>query len=230
MIERVDLSAVEPEMRLGVPVWPISAGCVAGFFAGRGAPERGAVGLAQLLPPGVSPAWLRQVHGARVLPARPGACGEGDALRVESTGVAALIATADCVPLLIATPESAIAVHAGWRGLVAGVVGAALAAARDPASATVWIGPAIGPCCYEVGEDVAASVAAASTPAVVRQGGAGRPHLDLAAAATAQLLAAGVTRIVRLEACTRCDPDRLWSHRRDRDGAGRNLAAIWLEP
>jgi YfiH family protein len=229
MIERINLAAVEPERRLGVPVWPVAAGRAAGFFAGRGAPERGASGLVQLLPPDVAPAWLRQVHGARVHPARPGACGEGDALRVESKGVAAVIATADCVPLLIATAQTALAVHAGWRGLVAGVVGAALAACGDLASATAWIGPAIGPCCYEVGDEVAASVAAASAPAVVRQRGVGRPHVDLAAAASVQLHAAGVARVVHLELCTRCQPDQLWSHRRDRDGAGRNLAAIWLE-
>lgn len=230
MVERVDLSGREPEWRGGAPVWPLAGAGAAGFFAGRGAPERDSAAIRALLPPGVAPAWLRQVHGARLLTARPGSCGEGDALLVSAPGIAALVATADCLPVLIAAPGEARAVHAGWRGLVAGVLGAALGEMAEPARATAWIGPAIGPCCYEVGDDVASVVVAASAPAVLRRGPAGRPHLDLAAAAGEQLARAGVSRVVHLALCTRCHGDRLWSHRRDREAAGRNLAAIWLEP
>lgn len=228
MLERIDLATVEASRRAGAAFWPFAAAGVAGFFAGRGAPERGSPEVGRLLPPAVAPAWLRQVHGACVQPAHPGECGEGDALRVEAAGVAAIVAVADCVPVLVATPGAAFAIHAGWRGLVAGVVGAALARTSDPRRAVAWIGPSIGPCCYEVGDDVARQVAAASVPSVVRAGPTRRPHLDLAAAAAAQLTAAGVPRIRHFDLCTHCHPERLWSHRREREAAGRNLAAIWL--
>ena len=227
MLERIDLSTVAAVRIDGVKLWPLAEAGVAGFFAGRGVPERGAPDLARLLPPGVAPAWLRQVHGARVHEARPGPCGDGDALYVEDPGIAAIVAVADCLPILVSTPGAALAIHAGWRGLVAGVVGAALARTGEPGRAIAWIGPAIGPCCYEVGLDVAERVAAASTPSVVRPG-PGRPRLDLASAAAAQLAAAGVRRIRHFDLCTRCHPGRLWSHRREGESAGRNLAAIWL--
>jgi YfiH family protein len=227
--ERIDLAAVEPESRGGVPLWRVAGGGAAGLFAGRGVPPRGAEELASILPAGHRPAWLRQVHGIDVLAARPGACGEGDALLVDSPGIAALVATADCLPVLVALPGVAIAIHAGWRGLASGVIGAALAARSDRRRAIAWIGPGIGPCCYEVGDEVATRVAAASGPAVVLRGAGGRARLDLAAAAAAQLSSLGVERVVRLDLCTRCHPDRLWSHRRDGEAAGRNLAALWCE-
>lgn len=228
MIERIDLSARAPVWRGGAPVWEFGGVGAAGFFAGRGAPPRSEEELGTILPAGCRPAWLRQVHGSRVLAARPGSCGEGDALCVERSGIAALVATADCLPVVIASPGVAVAVHAGWRGLVAGVLGAALDAAGDRRSATAWIGPGIGPCCYEVGDEVAEQIAAASIPSVVLPRAEGRPRLDLAAAAASQLSTLGVERILRFELCTRCNPERLWSHRRDGESAGRNLAAVWL--
>jgi hypothetical protein len=95
---------------------------------------------------------------------------------------------------------------------------------------TAWIGPAIGPCCYEVGPEVARMVAAAGGAESVREGPRGRPHADLAGAVERQLRAEGVTRIVSLALCTRCHPEWLWSHRRDGERAGRNLALIWRSP
>ncbi|HEX2164551.1 MAG TPA: laccase domain-containing protein, partial [Thermoanaerobaculia bacterium] len=100
--------------------------------------------------------------------------------------------------------------------------------APDPAGWTAWIGPALGPCCYEVGEEVAEAVAAASDPAVVSRPAAGaRPRLDLAAAARRQLAALGVEDVRTVAACTRCEADLLWSYRRDGRRAGRNHAFIW---
>lgn len=183
-----------------------------------------------MLPAGVEQAWLRQVHSACVLEASAGASGEGDALVTSLPGLAATVVTADCVPVLVASPEAVAAVHAGWRGVVAGVVPAALDELRARGGlerAVAWLGPAIGACCYEVGEEVAARVAAAAGTDVRRAGERGRPHLDLSRAVAAQLAAAGVERIVRVEACTRCRAEWLWSHRRDGDGCGRNLAMIW---
>ena len=123
------------------------------------------------------------------------------------------------------------AVHAGWRGIAAGIVSETVAALPEaPENVTAWIGPAIGPCCYEVGEEVAEQVAAAARRDVVRPGPRGRPHLDLPGAVAAQLAAAGVSRVVVVSACTRCESESLWSFRRDGRGTGRNLSFIWLRP
>ena len=163
----------------------------------------------------------------------PGPAGEGDALVTRATGLALSVVTADCVPIVISAGEWIAAVHAGWRGIVAGVVAATVRrlaelGAADPAAWTAWIGPAIGGCCYEVGSEVAEQVAAASTTdAVLAWPDATKPHLDLARAVLAQLTAAGVTDLHPLVSCTKCDRDRLWSYRRDGTAAGRNVALIW---
>lgn len=154
----------------------------------------------------------------------------GDALWTARSYLALSIVTADCVPLLLADDTEVAAVHAGWRGIAGGVVGAALERFSGPHSTLrAWIGPAIGSCCYEVGEEVAAEVAAASAPRVVSwpHGRPRRPHLDLALAVTLQLEAAGVNAVKRVSACTRCESDLLWSYRREGPGKGRNLALIW---
>ena len=182
----------------------------------------------------VSPAWLKQCHGAEALRAEePGFRGEADALIVSRSGVAATVFVADCVPVLIAAGENVAAVHAGWRGLAAGVLGAAMrtlhhAGATDPATTEAWIGPAIGPCCYEVDEDVASQVASASGADVVIRRPGRKPHLDLVLAASRQLAALGVGRTSSSGCCVRCDAD-WWSYRRDGAGAGRNYAFIWRE-
>ncbi len=181
-----------------------------------------------------SPAWLKQRHGAEAKRVEePGFQGEGDALIVSRSRIAATVFVADCVPVLIAAGESVGAVHAGWRGLAGGVLASAMRALRcagvtDPATAEAWIGPAIGPCCYEVGENVAAQVESASgSEAVIRRSGC-KPHLDLVLAASRQLAALGVGRISSSGCCVRCDSD--WcSYRRDGAGAGRNHAFIWRE-
>ena len=95
------------------------------------------------------------------------------------------------------------------------------------APSAAWIGPAIGVCCYEVGEEVADRVGAVGGPEVVRSGGGDRPHLDLARAVEYQLRRAGVESIERLGPCTRCSPRLLHSYRRDGAGAGRNLTYVW---
>ena len=159
--------------------------------------------------------------------ARPGLSGEGDALWTSTAELALVVVTADCVPVLVASPAAVAAVHAGWRGICAGVVGAAVAA-LEPSGAplTAWIGPAIGPCCYEVGEDVATRVAAASSSDVLMRRGAGRPRLDLPRAVYEQLERAGIADVRMLRRCTRCDPS-LASFRRDGPQCGRNYSVIW---
>jgi copper oxidase (laccase) domain-containing protein len=134
---------------------------------------------------------------------------------------------------LLATDSTIAAVHAGWRGIAARIVPAAVQALggllAEPAEApeiVAWIGPAIGPCCYQTGADVAAQVAAASHPGIVHPRPGANPHLDLQAAVHHQLRQAGVATVHAIPLCTQCRPD-LHSYRRDGPGAGRNHAFIW---
>lgn len=218
-----------PVLQGGYQVWRARHGDVEVRFTGRGdlGPEVERAEVLRRIEPGSPPvAWAKQIHSARVLPAQLGACGEGDALFAGSSGLALSVITADCVPVLLAGPYGLAAVHAGWRGIVGGVVASTLETAGG-SGWTAWIGPAIGPCCYEVGEEVAEQVAAASGPEVVVPGPAGKPHLDLVAAVRQQLSAAGVEEIHSVPDCTRCDSERLYSYRREGKGAGRNMAFIW---
>jgi len=187
----------------------------------------------------VDVAWVRQIHSAQVLDAAPGCRGEGDALVTDRQGLALAVVTADCVPILLASREvggGIAAVHAGWRGISKQIVVGALTRLRArPASVLAWIGPAIGPCCYEVGPEVVQAVARACgvgrTEELVRPNPdptRSNPHLDLVWAVETQLRAAGVEDIRRLGGCTRCHPRELWSYRRDGSAAGRNLAYVWI--
>ena len=212
-------------------VWRSSRGAVRVLFTGRG-PAGSREDVLRRVEPAAPPmAWARQIHSARVLAAEAaGEQGEGDALVTGRAGLALCVVTADCVPVLLAGPRGLAAVHAGWRGIAGGAVFAALEQAQGPLREwTAWIGPAIGPCCYEVGDEVADQIAAASDPSVVRSRPAGRPHLDLQAAVRRQLTAAGVGKVSALALCTRCEDVRLWSYRREGKRAGRNLAVIWRE-
>ncbi len=149
----------------------------------------------------------RQRHTAIVHKATPGAPPlVGDALWSDEPGVPLLALAADCVPIAIAVsdgPPALAVVHAGWRGLALGVVGAAAAALGGTASAAM-IGPAIGPCCYEVGPEVAERFDADLTS---------EGRLDLWTAAERALRRAGVGSVERADLCTRCHPDQFFSHR-----------------
>ena len=224
-------SEAPPEFRDGVAGWRFTELGASFLFLGRGTPRDRDGGLpASWIPPHVARARLKQVHGAKVVAAEAGLCGEGDALTSGRRGLALEIATADCVPVLLASEERFGAVHAGWRGIAAGVVARAVASLPEE-KLVAWIGPAIGPCCYEVEAEVAAAVAAAApgAPVVATPSARGRPRLDLVAAAEWQLRAAGVERVRSLDLCTRCHPEWLWSYRRDGAGAGRNLALVYFE-
>lgn len=225
-----------PALEGGIWTWRGGEGNLRVAFTGRGPREsrestRDTTALLALLeaePPRL--AWAKQIHSAVVLPAQPGLCGEGDALTTNEAGLALAIFTADCVPVVLAGPEGIAAVHAGWRGIAAEILPAALASVTtDLSSWKAWIGPAIGPCCYEVGEEVAAEVVAASAPEIAVPGPNGRPHLDLQKAARIQLERLGVREISVAPGCTRCEEEKLWSYRRDGKGGGRNVAFIWKE-
>ena len=166
---------------------------------------------------GASPGLLalnRQRHTARVHRARPGARDEaGDGLWSDSPGVPMLKLVADCVPVAIARANGRLPalalLHAGWRGLLEGIVAAGAAAIAGGRLAAV-VGPAIGPCCYEVGPEVASPFVSRFGADVVR----GR-RLDLWAAAEHALRDAGVSSVERLDLCTACHPELFFSHRRD---------------
>ena len=183
---------------------------------------------------------VRQVHGDRVVDASAVAPGfEADAIVVTGDpGIAAGVRVADCAAVLLADRKgrAAAAIHAGWRGVAAGIVGrtiarlTALGVVRE--NVVAGIGPSIGVCCYRVGRDCATEVEAA-TPAVPDRRGpvvetTDGPHLDLSGAVRAQLLAAGVLpREVSISPwCTRCSRDLLFSHRGEGTAAGRLLAVI----
>jgi len=174
-------------------------------------------------PDGATMAWQR--HGATVTRAQPrGVVTPGtvyehcDGLWSDEPGRAMLLLTADCLPIAIArrTGRPAVSIlHAGWRGLLNGVVAAGVRSlgAEEVAAA---IGPGIGPCCYEVGEEVAAPFREAFGEDVVRDG-----RLDLWTSAERALRAAGCVDVDRLDLCTSCESDRFFSHRRDRGRTGR---------
>ena len=178
-------------------------------------------------------AWTsaRQVHGRGVLDADVCAAGgvEADALTSRATGRPIAVLVADCVPIALTGPGVVAAVHAGWRGICRGVIGAAVAAmGRLPSPPVAWIGPCIGPCCYEVGPEVPAEFAAAhpGAPDCCTTLGSSR-HFDLRRAAAYALEGAGAWVAGDLDPpCTRCDT-RFFSHRRDATPSRQALVA-WV--
>jgi YfiH family protein len=178
-------------------------------------------------------ARVRQVHGDRVVRAAGEGAPREEADGVISTerGLAACVSVADCVPLLLADPDrgAVAAVHAGWRGTLARVAAAgvrALTGEGSPARLLAVVGPSIGPCCYEVSDELAERFVQALGP-VVRPGSGG-PHLDLWEANRSALRAAGIPdgRIEVMGLCTACDSGRFFSHRRDQGRTGRHVAFI----
>lgn len=230
-----------PELvRLGVPH----------LFSTRRGPGGAELGLGELdqstlasvasgagAPKDALPCRVRQVHGSTVhcvTGAPPGRL-RADALVTARCDRLLCILTADCVPILVAADGGArvAAIHAGWRGLVAGVIPRALAALGGPPAAA-----AIGPCLslerFEVGPEVAAAFERAHLEPAVHRDCGPSPHVDLRAAAAIQLERAGFSRLDVSERCTWNDPE-LWSHRRDvthgtRSSTGRLLALIAPRP
>lgn len=199
---------------------------------------------------GLDPAGLvcaRQVHGATVARVRAADRGRGardpataipasDGLISDEPGIALALYFADCLPLLFACPaRGAFGVaHAGWRGTIANVAGATVAALRREFGVScdeiiVGLGPCIRACCYEIGEDVAAQLARAvpSEPAAAARSGR-RLVGDIAAANRAQLVAAGVRRDAVSDSaiCTSCSVERYFSHRAGHGETGRFAAII----
>jgi YfiH family protein len=191
--------------------------------------------------------WLcasRQVHGSTVQRVREPAGSGGEAVPIDAdghatalTGIGTMVLTADCLPVALGAETrgggGVVAVaHAGWRGLVAGVLGESVRALRELGAAgpiEAVVGPGAGVCCYEVGEEVHAAFAADSSGGDAEAASSYRRgnNLDLRAVAHDRLLAAGVARVAQAEACTICD-ERFFSHRRQGKAAGRQAGIAWL--
>jgi YfiH family protein len=176
---------------------------------------------------------MTQVHGTSVVQAPFAGRPEADAAVTRGAGALVGVQTADCLPVLLVLPaeRAAAAVHAGWRGTAAGVVrnalGVLLAAGGAPADVVAALGPAIGPCCYEVGDDVRDAFGPGGAQ-YLHPGPRGRPHLDLRAANVGQLLEAGVPagRVHHVDDCTACRGDLYYSYRRDGAGTGRMISFV----
>lgn len=147
---------------------------------------------------------------------------DGHVTALENVGVMVLVA--DCVPVVLAAEEAVAAVHAGWRGLAAGVLEqgvAALAEIGGQGWQVAVIGPCAGACCYEVGTEALSALGLPAPPP-----GTSKSLLDLRALARQRLLDAGVSEVLDVERCTICDR-RLFSHRREGSAAGRQAAVAW---
>jgi len=187
----------------------------------------------RLLDPGIAPLWLQQVHGTRCVDVAASADGvEADASWSRSSALACAVLTADCLPVLLCDDAGTVvaAAHAGWRGLAAGVIEATVAAMAVPgARLMAWLGPAIGPTAFEVGDEVRAAFlrqdAAAATAFVPH--GAGKWLCDLYALAARRLARLGVERVYGGGYCTFSEPERFFSYRRD-GATGRMATLVWL--
>jgi polyphenol oxidase len=199
--------------------------------------------------------WLcssRQAHGTDVNVVRALGGSGGQALAIDADGhattvrgVGVMVMAADCLPIALGSGGAVAVVHAGWRGLSAGVLEHGVRALRDLAGGTAPIGAIVGPgagaCCYEVGAEVheafragrALATSATSSPASSLEGHGqrdrdrARGHLDLRATAHERLLAAGIADVRHVDACTICDT-RYFSHRREGARAGRQAVIAWL--
>lgn len=205
--------------------------------------------LAAALPAGTRFSWLSQVHGSDVVEARPrDVPPEADAQWTRSPGMACAVMTADCLPVLFCSTDATVvgAAHAGWRGLLAGVLEATVEAMQvAPPQLLAWLGPAIGPEAFEVGDDVrqsflsAANLSAANHGEVERTARCFTPRFtpgvehpdrwmaDLYALARGRLAALGVTRIYGGHWCSYRDSEQFYSYRRDGD-TGRMASVILL--
>jgi YfiH family protein len=160
----------------------------------------------------------RQVHG-NVVRRAEGRGEPGDGVWSDTPGEPLLVFSADCLPVALARagggPPAIAALHVGWRGLLAGIVQNA-ATALGGGRLAAAIGPGIGPCCYEVGDEVSRPFRERFGSGIVAS-----RHLDLRGATEQALRAAGAATVMRIDLCTACNPDLFFSHRRDGGRTGR---------
>jgi hypothetical protein len=190
--------------------------------------------LTQLLALPDQPIWVNQTHSDIVLAALAQYCGkEADATYTRDPERVCLVATADCLPVLVTSRDGShvAAIHAGWRGLLKGIIPRSLQALGLPGHEILaWLGPAISQPCYEVGEEVRQSFIKADTDfksAFVPSPNS-RWLLDLYAIARLQLAKQGVTQIYGGQYCTYSDPKNFFSYRRDGGIKGQMATLIWI--
>lgn len=177
------------------------------------------------------PRWLSQVHGTDVAIHDGGTeVPVADAAVAFERGRVLAVLTADCLPVVFASRDgSRIGVaHAGWRGLLAGVLERTVEALGSPGELLAWLGPAIGPAAFEVGGEVREAFLAVSgeDAEAFRPNARGRWQADLPRLAERRLRAAGVGTVTASGLCTHADPTRFYSHRRD-PAAGRQATLVW---
>ena len=188
---------------------------------------------AQLKLPG-EPEWVEQVHGTGVLDLdAPESVRVADAVIARRGGQICVVQVADCLPVLFASlrGDTVAVAHAGWRGLVAGVLEETVRRLGvDPRELLAWLGPAIGPRHFEVGGEVRTAFLAhdAAAASAFTANDRGRWQCDLRALARQRLVATGVGAVYGVDSCTYSDPARFFSYRRD-GRCGRMAALIWLD-
>jgi len=193
---------------------------------------RNRASLRQWLP--AEPLWLRQVHGTTVVDADTAEENpEADAALARRRGKVCAVLTADCLPLLLCDDAGTVvaAVHAGWRGLCAGVIEQTLRAMhRPPQALLAYLGPAIGPAAYEVGAEVRRTFveADAQSDSAFAPGKPGKFYADLYALARMRLARSGLARVYGGGYCTYTERERFYSYRRD-GTTGRMASLIWME-
>ncbi|HEY3945824.1 MAG TPA: peptidoglycan editing factor PgeF [Solirubrobacteraceae bacterium] len=174
--------------------------------------------------------FVRQVHGRRVVTSSEATddtieLPEADGQATAARGIGLAMLAADCLPIAVASEGGVAMLHAGWRGLAAGVIEEGVGALRaldGHKTAHAAIGPGAGPCCYEVGEEVHAAFTDRWPDS--RRG----DNLDLKAIARAQLVEAGASVVHDAGLCTICsEPSLFFSHRRDRGITGRQAGIVW---
>ena len=185
------------------------------------------------------PIWLNQVHGlnvvnaARVAEEKSGQTIEADAAYTDVAGIICAVLTADCLPVLLCDRAGSrvAAVHAGWRGLAGGILDRAVTALQLPGDQLlVWLGPAIGPKAYEVGDEVREAFLrlGADASTAFRPSRAGHWWMDLYQLARQLLAQQGVTEVYGGDFCTWQEADNFYSYRRD-GVTGRMASVIWFE-
>lgn len=216
------------------PDWPAPARVRAVVTTRMLGDMMGAEGRARLrahLP--ADPVWLRQVHGVTVVDASEAPAGtHADASFTTASNVVCAVMAADCMPVLLADQGgTAVGIaHAGWRGLAAGVIEAAVRSMGVPADRLLaWLGPAIGPQAYEIGAEVRAAFVARDARAepAFAPTRPGHWRVDLYAVARQRLAGLGVTQVSGGNYCTATDSERFYSYRKDKT-AERMAALIWL--
>lgn len=221
-IDAIDLELPGARVRFTTRAGGVSDGPYASLNLGRWTEDdpRAVAENRRRAADGAPIAFARQVHGTDVvsLDGAPERIADADGVVTRVHGVAAMVLTADCVPVALAASNAVAMVHAGWKGLSGGVLEAGVAALAADGPVHAAIGPAAGACCYEVGPEVAERF-----PDWALDG----RLLDLKGVAAARLRAAGVADVLDVGRCTMCEPDVFFSHRASGGLTGRQGGLAW---